>query len=59
MQFLSVFLHNIQKRVNKEKIEQSIIAEINWLPKDVKKQFADEDGKVNHDGLEFFIAINR
>ena len=47
-------IQRLLKRVNKEKVERSIIAEINWLPKDVKKQFADEDGKVNHDGLEFF-----
>ena len=51
-------IQRLLKRVNKEKAERSIIAEINWLPKDVKKQFADEDGKVNHDGLEFFIEIN-
>ena len=54
-------LSHAQDKINYTSEELSINKHIDGtllLPKDVKKQFADEDGKVNHDGLEFFIAIN-
>ena len=55
------YRENIQrllKRVNKEKIGQAITAEINWLPKDIKKQIIKRDKGFNFNVTRFFNIVD-
>jgi len=55
------YRENIQrllKRVNKEKIGQAITAEINWLPKDIKKQITKRDEGFNFNVTRFFNIVD-